>query len=1529
METKNNADKSEILELNFYKELIKKSPDGVHIIDTQGHLIYCSEKFASQLGYTYEEALTLNVRDWDVTFPEYQIEPTIKNLIEKPAVFNTKHTTKRGEVIDVQVNATSLQLEDKYYLYASAREIVDEIKLQNDLEVREKEFNQLNIRFEKILDNLTDGVVVQGSDGKIIEFNSRALEILSLTKDQLLGRDYFDPSWKSIKKDGSPFPGEEHPAMLALKNKKPVQNVIMGIMSGTNNLRWLKVNSIPVEDKGTVLSVSTFTDITRELENEKLLEESNSKYYESARTLENVLAHIPNQVFWKDRDLVYKGCNQMFADIVGLKNSKDIVGKTDYDFARDSEHASSYREWDSQVMDAGEPVIDLEERFHDANGNEGYVLTSKVPLKDDEGNVTGLLGICTDITHRVRTEKELEREKSRYDLAVKGVGVGIWEWDVVTNENIWSDTFYRLLGFEPGEIPASFGEWDSRLHPEDREGVHNALNAHLEENKPYDVKFRLRRKDNQYIWFRVSGKATFNDKGEPIMMAGSLENIHNHVLVEIQLQNEREKLEASEKFHRNIIEHIPFGMHMYQLNEEHELIFIDSNPAADKILGIDNQQFVGKKMVDAFPNIVETDVPKRFTEIAKNGGYWEKEDLAYQDGNLAGVFVNYNFQSAPNQVISLFRNVTEEKKNEIELKVSESRFRALAEFAPVMINSFNDEGECVLWNKECETTLGYTFKEVQEWDDTLSLFYPDEEVKQRVISSINNKNGQFAEYTVRTREGRLNQQMWANFELPDGSVIGFGYDVTQLRESENKLEENRQLLQSVINSAPCLIAYTDEENIFRIVNSQHEEATGIKPEDLLGVHLKDHLGEEVYLKMQPMLEQIKSGQIIETEKPIPHPSGEEHIYKGIFAPHYEDGKWKGIIRINLDITEQKRIQNELQEQELQMRTILNTLPDGVITIDQEANIQMFNPSAERLFGFKADEVIGKNINILMPEPYHSQHDSYIQKYLQTGENKVIGLSREVVGLRKDGTSFPMYLSVGEMESQGQKMFTGIGHDLTEIYLAKEKAEVANKAKSEFLANMSHEIRTPMNSVIGFSDLLSALINDKKQKSYIESIQTAGRSLLKLINDILDLSKVEAGRLEIQYEKISIRFFFQEIEQIFKVKIEEKQLQLLLEIDSEIPEFLRIDEVRLRQVLINLVGNAVKFTERGHIKIRVKTKDKTENHDKINLIIEVEDTGIGIPQDQHELIFESFRQQDGQSIRKYGGTGLGLSLTKKLVELMNGRISVKSAPNEGSCFAIQLLSVDVPSNVPIEIRKKEAFTPQRFRFEEGLVLVVDDIESNRRLITESLSQMGLEFVEADNGKNALLFADEFSPDVILMDIRMPIMDGYEATQKLRNNPNTTDIPVIAITASVSKGDISTIKELGFDGYLSKPVNLHALLLELSKYLRCENISETTESPEEKGEQDFSDEHWNVPPEIMEQLENKFQKEWETVKNYGVFNNIEVFGTQLLQLGNDNDIPPLSKFGETLTSQSESFDIEGLNRTLASYPKLLERLRSKLL
>ncbi len=404
-------------------------------------------------------------------------------------------------------------------------------------------------------------------------------------------------------------------------------------------------------------------------------------------------------------------------------------------------------------------------------------------------------------------------------------------------------------------------------------------------------------------------------------------------------------------------------------------------------------------------------------------------------------------------------------------------------------------------------------------------------------------------------------------------------------------------------------------------------------------------------------------------------------------PIFKHGKNIGLVVTFVDITERMKAKEKLQNSEAWFRKMFEEGPIGMVITDAKLNFTKANAAFCQMLGYTEAEFLQMSVRDIS----HLDDIKLNSKLVQRAKNGEISFYQmEKRYIRKDGKVICGNLAASVFYNDKGEVtyFLAKIEDITErkkvendLKKARDAANAANQAKSEFLANMSHEIRTPMNAVIGFSDILAFQITDIKQKSYLESIQIAGKNLLNLINDILDLSKIEAGRFKIHYEPVNILAIFNELQQIFVLKIAEKNLDFIVDIDTELPETLMLDEIRLRQILLNLIGNAIKFTDSGYIKINAKQIYQKDKSNQLELVVTIEDSGIGIPADQQEIIFESFRQQDGQSTRKYGGTGLGLAISKRLVEMMNGQISVTSIPGKGSSFSIILPRVKVVVTAP--------------------------------------------------------------------------------------------------------------------------------------------------------------------------------------------------------------------------------------------------------
>ncbi len=502
----------------------------------------------------------------------------------------------------------------------------------------------------------------------------------------------------------------------------------------------------------------------------------------------------------------------------------------------------------------------------------------------------------------------------------------------------------------------------------------------------------------------------------------------------------------------------------------------------------------------------------------------------------------------------------------------------------------------------------------------------------------------------------------------------------------------------------------------------------------------------------------------------------------------------------------------------------------------------------------------------------------------------------------------------------------------EAEILAQKAEDANNTKSKFLSNMSHEIRTPMNAILGFSELLESMIGDPKQKQYLSSILSSGRTLLALINDILDLSKIEAGKIELQYSAVNVENLINEMSAIFSAKTKEKELEFITEMDEKIPRVLNLDEVRIRQILFNVVGNAVKFTSSGYVKLKVDGiyhKDRS----RIGLKFSVKDTGIGISTEDKKIIFGAFQQSRDQSIKEYGGTGLGLSITKRLVELMGGKIYVDSIIGKGTTFSIALNDIAVASVEDLKVKKEDSEV-DNIRFKSQVVLVVDDIKSNRFLIREILGQYNIKTIIAENGKAAVEMAKVHHPALILMDLNMPVMDGYEAIKILKKDKGLSSIPVIALTASAMKDEEEKVKNSKADGYVKKPVKRDKLLKVLSLYLE---FTKPGDKPKETVDKASSKKRTSVVitpgirkklPELISMLEGPMMGKWERANRTFIISDIKDFAIAINKLGKKYNLKIIVDWAGELSGQADTFDMGKLPVSLKYYPELIKELKKLL-
>jgi PAS domain S-box-containing protein len=503
------------------------------------------------------------------------------------------------------------------------------------------------------------------------------------------------------------------------------------------------------------------------------------------------------------------------------------------------------------------------------------------------------------------------------------------------------------------------------------------------------------------------------------------------------------------------------------------------------------------------------------------------------------------------------------------------------------------------------------------------------------------------------------------------------------------------------------------------------------------------------------------------------------------------------------------------------RDVIEGALDAVIQIDRNGRVVSWNTKAEQIFGWTAAEALARPVDelVIPPDARAAQVDG-LRRFHETGLGPVLNKRLEVDAIRRDGTIFPVEIAITPVRSGSEQLFCAFLRDITarkryeeELRQAKELAEAANRTKSEFLANMSHEIRTPLNGILGFTELLirDQNIGEAERRDYIRTIRSSGKHLLELINDILDLSKIEAGQLQVERTACSPHHLIAEVVSVLRARAQEKGITLDYRWDSDIPEAIPSDPYRLRQLLMNLVGNAVKFTEQGGVDVVARL---TPVGSRAELVLEVRDTGIGIAQEHLEDIFKPFVQADNSVTRRFGGTGLGLTITRNICESLGGSLAVESELGRGSTFtatlpAGDLADVRVNERPPEQGRGDIVDTREGKENLDGLrILLVDDGETNRKLIQLFLARQGADVTTAENGELAVAATRGAHFDVILMDMQMPVMDGYAATRRLRSQGY--DKPIIALTAHAMLGDRNRCEEAGCSGYLTKPVNVDELV-----------------------------------------------------------------------------------------------------------------------
>ncbi|MBQ4813253.1 PAS domain-containing protein [Pseudoalteromonas luteoviolacea] len=760
--------------------------------------------------------------------------------------------------------------------------------------------------------------------------------------------------------------------------------------------------------------------------------------------------------------------------------------------------------------------------------------------------------------------------------------------------------------------------------------------------------------------------------------------------------------------------------------------------------------------------------------------------------------------------------VSEEKHAEGNTSEQHLLFEELVDLLPIMVNSFDENGRCLLWNRSCENQLGYSFEEAKNTPDLMQHFYPDDAIRQQVFIDITATEGKFREYPVQVKNKEERRQLWANFRLSNGMMIGCGTDITDLKRVQDELENQIRYSQSVVGNMPMgyhLWELNEAGDLaFKGFNSAAENILGFEHAPLIGQTLVEAFpalaGTDIPARMA---EVASTGGSFDYESLT---YADERI-DSVFSTVYFQCYTGAVVSIFRDISDLRVKEEELKLAVNKLKLVAQGSQDGFWHWVDPVNDKVeWSDNFFTMLGFEPQEfepTFALFQTMLHPDDVDKTLDKVNQAIAdrQTFEiqYRVRNKQGEYAWFRGRGT--PYYTRSGDLKEMAGSI-SNIDQNVkirNSLKEAKEKAELATKAKSDFLSNMSHEIRTPMNAILGGLQLLENISLDENSKTILSNAAYSAKSLLTIINDILDYSKIEDNKLVLEHNAFSLRKVLESVQYDLDALVSSKNINFITSVDEGFIDGWMGDVVRVKQIVLNLASNAVKFTNTGEVRVVLS---RISNSHQQAVKIEVLDSGIGMTEETQARIFERFSQADSSTTRKYGGTGLGMSITISLIKIMQGDIKIFSEFGQGTRIEVTL-PLEKAADDTVSTIQKSLTAPNLVGKK---ILIAEDNAINQTLIRAMLRPTQAELTLVADGKLAVEAFMQDQYDLVLMDIHMPEMDGIEAQQKIKALNGAT--PVIALTANVMVDDVNRYLSQGFVSHIGKPIDVNTLYGVLGGY-----------------------------------------------------------------------------------------------------------------
>jgi len=1183
---------------------------------------------------------------------------------------------------------------------------------------------------------------------------------------------------------------------------------------------------------------------------------------ESEESYRDLFENAQDAIYVHDLKGTYISANRAAEKLVGYTRD-EIVGKNIIDFMAPKYIEQIRANLSKKLEGRGMTAYEIEVLAKDGRSVPVEVSTR---LIYENGTAVSVQGIARDITERIRVEEELRKSREQYDLAVEGSNDGLWDWNMLTNEVYFSPRWKSMLGYEDHEFENCFASWEGALHPDDHARALATIDDYVEgRTSQYALEHRLRHKHGSYLWILARASMLRDANGKPYRMSGSHTDITERKRAE-------EELRENEERYRLLFESNPQPMWVCDLET---LEFLAVNEAAAHHYGYSREDFLAMTIKDIHP---AEDIPVLCDSVARGShevgatGIWRhlKKDGTVIEVEITSHLLVFDGRRAE---LILAHDITERRRAEKERDVISEVIQSvnLTSNLDELLKQVHQSLKKVLYAENCCVALHDKQTGLFEAPLFVDLVEPNpfpmalsQNCTAKVFSSgqpllmdeavfaglldrgevelVGRPAPSFLAVPLMTAAETIGVLVVQHYEKENvysqrdveflSAVAAQLALAIERKQLENTLRKERAFLRTLIDHLPDSVYVKDMASRKVIANLAEVRFSGAQSEaEVLGkddfaLHPKE-LAEKFLADDQVVLQ---TGQpVINREEYVIGKQGQKTWLLTSKIPlRDENDKIAGLIGLGRDITDRKRIEEELKTNEMQMSDAQGIAHLGSWDYDAVTGEVKWSDELWRIFGLDPREFglsFEEYLAMVHPDDRHlvkSINEKSQQAKRDFGyDYRVIHADGTVRVLRASGRVI--------CDEHGQMVrIRGTDQDITEqkrieddLERARDAALESTRLKSEFLANMSHEIRTPMNGVIGMTGLLLDTDLTAEQRDFTETINSSADSLMTVINDILDFSKIEAGKLQFEMLDFDLSNAVEGTVELMAERAHAKQIELASLIYSDVTSSLRGDPGRLRQVLTNLIGNAIKFTERGEVIVRAEKDDETGSD--IVIRFSVSDTGIGISKAARKNLFQAFSQADGSTTRKYGGTGLGLAISKQLVGLMGGEIGVNSTEGKGSTF---WFTARFPKQeVPVVRTQTDLLSLDRLR-----ALIVDDNATNRKILSHQLDSWGMVHDEADSGVRALELlrsaAAEGTPyDLAILDFMMPGMDGFELARTIKSEPLLASVRMVLLTSFGQRDNGATADDAGIAAYLTKPVRQSQLFDCLT------NVVSQTKRPEE--------------------------------------------------------------------------------------------------